>query len=123
MAMSCYHDRHLRNLFIALSTALLSVSTVVLCGEALAEQTSSWKIAGIVRDSANSPIPNASVYLEKSGGSRLETTTDKAGKILRWSPRGGAYFVLRTKAGVLAGGETTKDPPRTTRRSLFMLAT
>src|SRR2546423_4330435 len=112
MAMSCYHDRHLRNLFIALITALLSVSTVVLCGEALAEQTSSWKIAGIVRDSANSPIPNPSVYLEKSGGSVLEATTDMAGKFVIGSSGEGSYSIRVQKPGFRESVQTISLPAK-----------
>src|SRR2546423_4495148 len=121
MAMSCYHDRHLRNLFIALSTALLSVSTVVLCGEALAEQTSSWKIEGIVRDSANAPIPNASVYLEKSGGFALEAPTHTGGKIVICFPGGGSHSIRVPEPGVRLRGQTITLPPKQTAPIIIVL--
>src|SRR5438874_3096839 len=109
--MSCYRDRHLRNLFIALITALLSVSGVVLCGEALAEQAS-WKIEGTVRDSANTPIPNAFVHLEKSGGSVLETTTDTAGKFVIGSSGEGSYSIRVQKPGFRESVQTISLPSK-----------
>jgi tetratricopeptide (TPR) repeat protein len=99
--MICPRDHHLQTLLIAVTSALLALSTAIACIEASAQQPPSWKIEGTVRDSSNSPVSGASVRLEKGSGGSIpyETTTDAAGKFVIVSSREGAYVLRIQKPG------------------------
>ncbi len=110
--MTCFRDYHLRNLFIALTSALLTFATVIHDAEAEGGEFP-LKIEGTVRDSDNSPIPGASVRLDKIGRSNSqETTTDVAGKFVVVPPDPGSYTLRVKKTGFRESVESIMAPPK-----------
>jgi tetratricopeptide (TPR) repeat protein len=111
--MICSRNHHLRIVFIALTSALLVISSFVTGAEASAEQASSLKIEGTVRDSLNSPIPGASVHVENSGGSiSQEAITDAEGKFLVVPRDAGTYVLRIQKPGFRESAESIIVPPK-----------
>jgi tetratricopeptide (TPR) repeat protein len=93
--MICSRKYHLRILFVTL-TGILVLPTAN--AQAAAEKAS-WKIEGKVIEAGGSPIPGASVRLERSGVIAQQITTDGAGKFLIVAPGEGAYVLRIDRAG------------------------
>jgi tetratricopeptide (TPR) repeat protein len=111
-AMICSRDHHVENFFIALTSALLTFSIAIASAQASPEQAPFWKIEGTVQDLVNSPIPGASVHLEKTGSISQETTTDVAGKFVIASPGAGTYVLRIHKTGFRDSAESIVVPAK-----------
>jgi tetratricopeptide (TPR) repeat protein len=111
--MICSRNHHLRIFFIALTSALLVISSLVTGTEASAEQASLGKIEGTVRDSLNSPVSGASVRVQKSGGSMSqEAITDAAGKFVVVPQDAGTYVLRIQKPGFRESAQSIVVPPK-----------